>query len=82
MDEPKQSEPPAVVRMAQVANKIDLLSPEFIIALLIVLTFNVAIFVFRTEDLRGALIVQVGVAVGYYLSETRHRRKVGPTDEG
>lgn len=80
MDEQKQPEPPAAIRMAQAANRIDLLSPEFIIALLIVIAFNIALFIFRSEDLRGALIGQFGVAVGYYLGQDRGRRQVGPTD--
>jgi hypothetical protein len=65
------------VHMAEAEVKVDLRSPEFILAATIVGIFAAALFVFKSEQLQTALISAVSIAVSYFLNTQRHR-KVDP----
>ena len=64
------------IHMAETELRVDIRSPEFLIAGSIVIIFAAALFYFGTEQLQTALISALSMAVGYFLGSQR-QRKVG-----
>lgn len=70
------------IHMAEAEIKVDLRSPEFIIAFAIVLMFGAALFFFGSEQLQTALISALSMAVGYFLGSQRQRKVSGVDKQG
>lgn len=66
------------VHIAEAEVKVDLRSPEFLLAAAIIGIFAAALFVFKTEQLQTALIGAVSISVGYFLNTQRNRKVDAP----
>jgi hypothetical protein len=62
------------IHVAETELKVDLRSPEFIIAIGILVLFGAALFKFQTEQLQTALISALSMAVGFWLGQQRQRK--------
>jgi hypothetical protein len=71
----------AAIHVAETELKVDLRSPEFIIAYTVIILFGASLFLYHSEQLQTALISSVSMALGYFLGSQR-QRKVDPYQKG